>query len=58
MSVHLSIHMEKLGSHWTDFYEIWYLSLFILFQLMHTFARFESYHFTLILRTLKNTLTR
>jgi hypothetical protein len=27
MSVHLSIRMEQLGSHWTDFHEIWYLSI-------------------------------
>jgi len=24
----LSVRMEQLGSHWTDFYEIWYLSIF------------------------------
>jgi hypothetical protein len=24
----LSAHMEKLGSHWTDFHEIWYLKFF------------------------------
>ena len=23
-----SFRMEELGSHWTDFYEIWYLSIF------------------------------
>jgi len=23
-----SVHMEQLGSHWTDFHEIWYLSIF------------------------------
>jgi len=23
-----SVHMEQLGSHGTDFYEIWYLSIF------------------------------
>jgi hypothetical protein len=23
-----SVHMEKLGFHWTDFLEIWYLSIF------------------------------
>jgi hypothetical protein len=22
VSVHLSVHMEQLGSHWTDFHEI------------------------------------
>jgi hypothetical protein len=27
-SVHLSIHMEQLGSHWTDIYKIWYLNVF------------------------------
>jgi hypothetical protein len=27
-SVILSVHMEKLGSHWTDFREIWYLRIF------------------------------
>jgi hypothetical protein len=25
---HLSARMEQLGSHWTDFYEIWYLRIF------------------------------
>ena len=24
----LSFHMEQLGTHWTDFHEIWYLSIF------------------------------
>ena len=28
MSVCPSIHMEQLGSHWLDFHEIWYLSIF------------------------------
>ena len=28
MSVHLSVRLEQLGSHWTDFYEIWYLRIF------------------------------
>jgi hypothetical protein len=28
MSVRLSVRMEQLGSHWTDFHEIWYLSVF------------------------------
>jgi hypothetical protein len=28
MSVWLSVYMEQLGSHWTDFDEIWHLSLF------------------------------
>ena len=28
MSVRLSVHMKQLGSHWTDFDEIWYLRLF------------------------------
>jgi hypothetical protein len=23
-----SIHMEQFGSHWTDFHEIWYFSIF------------------------------
>jgi hypothetical protein len=23
-----SVRMEQLGSHWTDFYEIWYLCIF------------------------------
>jgi len=27
MSVYPSIRMEKLGSHWTDFHEILYLSI-------------------------------
>jgi hypothetical protein len=26
MAVRLSVRMEQLGSHWTDFDEIWYLS--------------------------------
>jgi hypothetical protein len=24
----MSVHMEQLGSHWTDFHEIWYLNIF------------------------------
>jgi len=28
MSVRPSVRMEQLGSHWTDFHEIWYLSIF------------------------------
>ena len=28
VSVHPSVHMEQLGSHWTDFHEIWYLIFF------------------------------
>jgi hypothetical protein len=28
MSVRLSGRMEQLGSHWTDFHEIWYLGIF------------------------------
>jgi hypothetical protein len=28
MSVRLSVSMERLGSHWTQFHEIWYLSIF------------------------------
>jgi hypothetical protein len=28
MSVRLSVHMEQLGSHWTNFHEIWYLGIF------------------------------
>ena len=28
LSVCLSFHMEQLNSHWTDFYEILYLSIF------------------------------
>jgi hypothetical protein len=27
-SVCLSVRMEQLGSHWTDFHEIWYFSIF------------------------------
>jgi hypothetical protein len=27
-SSRLSVHMEQLGSHLTDFYEIWYLCIF------------------------------
>jgi len=29
ISVRPSVRMEKLGSHWTDFHEIWYLSIFL-----------------------------
>ena len=25
--VRLSVRMEQLGSHWADFYEIWYLNI-------------------------------
>jgi hypothetical protein len=28
LSVRLSFRMENLGSHWTDFHEIWYYSIF------------------------------
>jgi hypothetical protein len=28
MSVRQSVRMEQLGSQWTDFHEIWYLSIF------------------------------
>ena len=28
ISVRLSGRMERLGSHWADFHEIWYLSMF------------------------------
>jgi len=28
VSVCLSVCMERLGSHWTYFHEIWYLSIF------------------------------
>jgi hypothetical protein len=28
MSVRLPVHMEQVVSHWTDFHEIWYLSIF------------------------------
>jgi len=27
LSVRPSVRMEQLGSHWTDFHEIWYLSM-------------------------------
>jgi hypothetical protein len=29
MSVHSSVCMEQLGSHWLNFHEIWYLSTFL-----------------------------
>jgi len=29
MSVRLSVRMEQLGSHWTDFHETGYLSIFV-----------------------------
>jgi hypothetical protein len=28
VSVRPSVHMVQLGSHWTDFHEMWYLSVF------------------------------
>jgi hypothetical protein len=28
LCVHLSVHVEGLGSHWMDFHEIWYLRIF------------------------------
>jgi hypothetical protein len=31
MSVRLSLRMEKLGSHWTEFYEICNLTILIIF---------------------------
>ena len=27
LSAHLSVHKEQLGSYWTDFHEIWYLTI-------------------------------
>jgi len=29
LAVRPSVRMEQLGSHWTDFNEIWYLSIFL-----------------------------
>jgi hypothetical protein len=29
LCVHPSVHVEQLGSHWMDFYEIWSLSIFL-----------------------------
>ena len=29
LSVHLSVHMQQLGSMWTDFHEVWFLSIFL-----------------------------
>ena len=29
MSVRPSVPKEQLGSHWTDFHEIWYLNIFL-----------------------------
>jgi len=29
MSVRPSVHKEQLGSHWTDFHEIWCVSIFL-----------------------------
>ena len=31
MPVRLSAHVGQLGSHLTDFYEIWYVSFFLTF---------------------------
>jgi hypothetical protein len=28
ITVSLAVRMEQLGSHWKDFHEIWYLSVF------------------------------
>ena len=28
LSLHSSVHMKHVGSHWTDFREIWYMSIF------------------------------
>jgi len=28
ISFGMSVRMEQLGSHWTDFHEIWYLGIF------------------------------
>ena len=28
LSVCLSVHVKQLDSHWTDFHDIWYLSIF------------------------------
>jgi hypothetical protein len=29
LSVCLPVHMEQLGSMWTDFHEVWFLSIFL-----------------------------
>ena len=29
MSICPFVHMEQLSSHWMDFHEIWYLSIFL-----------------------------
>jgi hypothetical protein len=31
MCVPLPVRMEQLGSHWTDFHDIWYLIIFLIF---------------------------
>jgi hypothetical protein len=28
ISFDMSVHLEQLGSHWTDFHGIWYLNIF------------------------------
>jgi len=29
MSLCPSVHMDQLGSYWSDFHEMWYLSIFL-----------------------------
>ena len=39
LSARLSVHVEKLGSHWTDFHKIWYLKVFRKFKFYQNTTR-------------------
>jgi len=41
MSARMSVSIEKLTSHWTDFHEIWYLSIFFF---ENTSRKFKFYY--------------
>jgi len=47
VSVRLPIRMEQLGSHWTDFHDIWYLRIFrkcvVKIQVPLQYDRYSSY---------------
>jgi hypothetical protein len=45
MSICLSVHMEQLGSHWTDFHKIFYSSIFrkIVLKIQLSFKSDKNY---------------
>jgi len=39
----LSVRVEELGSHWTDFHEIWHLVIFFFSKISQYKLRFQLY---------------